>query len=101
MTGRPLRDDNRAARRGVNRRSGKVPVRNQRTGRVLPCCWAECDRDGDNRYQLVINQLTGHMQPCLCAQCKLTQLRAQSLIYIFCGDNHRAAYVGSHRDVRP
>lgn len=65
--------------------SKKVLVRNQVTGRVLPCCLDECDRDADDRYQLK----TWHENP--------EAGRSSVLTYIFCKAEHRELYYAMMR----
>lgn len=55
-------------------------VRSGVTDRIIPCCWAECDRPGLKAHQLVVPE-----NP------------QKNLIYLFCSDRHRALYVNSHR----
>jgi hypothetical protein len=59
------------------RRAGRgTKVRNVQTGRVLPCNWSDCWKDGDDRIQIVIP----HDAP---------NRAGDTLTYIFCSDDHR------------
>src|SRR5262245_44882612 len=55
-------------------------VRNVTTGRVLPCCWMDCERDGDKRHQVMID----HEQP---------RWPGEQRVYIFCGSVHKQQYL--------
>jgi hypothetical protein len=70
---------------------GKRLVRNQGTGRVLPCCWEDCQEDGDDRYRVMVP----HDAP---------RWPGEKLIYIFCSYRHRDHYVAhvlaSRKDAR-
>lgn len=52
------------------------------TGRRIPCCWEDCERLGDTRWQVIARE------------------PERNLIYLFCGERHKAFYVHSHRDLR-
>lgn len=60
-------------------------VRNQLTGRVLPCCWDTCQRDGDDRHGVSVP----HDAP---------RFKGERLRYIFCSPAHAAYWRNSHRD---
>ena len=49
------------------------------TGRNIPCCWAECDRDGDDLYEAVVWEGSP----------------ARDFHYLFCCDRHRALWLHS------
>lgn len=51
------------------------------TGRPLPCCWTDCERLGDTRYQAVVRE------------------PERNLIYLFCTDGHLHYWVNSHKDM--
>lgn len=58
-------------------------VRNVQTGRVLPCCWSDCQEDGNDRIQVQLP----HDQP----RWRDPKTGAQEmLVYIFCSDEHKA-----------
>jgi hypothetical protein len=50
------------------------------TGRRLPCCWDDCERLGDTRWQVVARS------------------PQRNLIYLFCSERHRLLYANSHRE---
>lgn len=58
-------------------RPRRTRVRNQMTGRVLPCCWSDCERDGYDEIQVAKD----HEDP---------RWPGEKRIYIFCSDAHRA-----------
>lgn len=60
-------------------------VRNVTTGRVLPCCWADCENDGDNRIRIE----APHPQP---RWKDPTTGRQEMEVYIFCSESHRLAF---------
>jgi len=52
------------------------------TGRIIPCCWADCDRAGRTEHQIVIREAgspDGRVPP-------------RNLIYLFCSERHRLYY---------
>lgn len=63
-------------------------VRNQGTGRVLPCCWDDCQADGDDFYRVMVP----HDAP---------RWPGEKLIYIFCSYAHRDMYVAQVMANRP
>lgn len=76
----------RVLQRGLPGTSTKV--RNVSTGRVLPCCWGPCERDGDDRVQVQVP----HDQP---------RWPGEKLIYIFCSDLCRGEWLkGTPQDYR-
>lgn len=59
-------------------------VRNVETGRVLPCCWDDCEKEGSTRFEIQVP----HPQP----RWKDPQTGKQEmLVYIFCSEAHKAA----------
>lgn len=66
-------------------RSRVQRVRNQITGRVLPCCWSDCERDGDLRYKIVVREDSPDERP----KAGIVNTRT----YVFCSDGHREFYV--------
>lgn len=59
-------------------------VRNVSTGRVLPCCWSDCERAGSDRIQLQVK----HERP----RWRTPDGRQEMLVYIFCSDEHKEHY---------
>lgn len=55
-------------------------VRNPRTGRILPCCWDDCERHGHDEHKIVVQNGTG-----------------PALHYIFCTAGHKHLYAWSHK----
>lgn len=55
------------------------PVRSGATGRIIPCCWGECDRPGYERFAIRV-----HESP------------QRTTIYLFCSARHRAYYANGH-----
>jgi hypothetical protein len=55
-------------------------VRNQATGRVLPCCYSDCQIDGDNRYRVEVP----HDNP---------RFDGERLVYIFCTELHKGFWL--------
>jgi len=55
-------------------------VRNVTTGRVLPCCWQDCERDGDNRHRVE----APHEHP---------RFPGEMLAFIFCGSVHKQQFL--------
>lgn len=78
----------RAVEGGVLLRPGGsgTKVRNVTTGRVLPCCYGECEKPGDDTIRVMvdhdaprwINEQTGERE---------------KLVYIFCSDFHKGLYI--------
>jgi hypothetical protein len=61
-------------------------VRNVETGRVLPCCWSDCEKDGSS----LITVEVPHNQP----RWKDPTTGAQEmLVYIFCSQAHKTEFV--------
>ena len=60
---------------------GSTVVRNVSTGRVLPCCYADCWEDGNKN----ITFEKPHEAP---------RWEGELLIYIFCSYKHRDYYIG-------
>lgn len=50
-------------------------------GRVLPCCWSDCERDGDLRYKAVFRDPNPERPV------------KSTLTYVFCSPAHRALYL--------
>lgn len=69
---------------GVPRQTQRVT--NQITGRVLPCCWQDCTKPGDNNYRVEVK----HNQPRW--KDPLTG-KQEMLVYIFCGQRHKEMFV--------
>lgn len=65
--------------------SRAVLVRNQLTGRVLPCCWDDCAQPGDDRHAVNVP----HDAP---------RFPGEQLRYVFCSPRHAAYWKHSHRD---
>jgi hypothetical protein len=61
-------------------------VRNVESGRVLPCCWADCTADGDDRIFVEVP----HSQPRWRDPATGKQ---EMLVYIFCDDGHKAMWL--------
>lgn len=59
-------------------------VRNRLTGRVLPCCWADCEIPGDD----AIRHAELHDLP---------RFDGERLVWIFCSDRHRLFWLAAHR----
>lgn len=57
----------------------KQRVRNVATGRVLPCCYDDCERDGDTRHRIEVP----HEAP---------RFKGEKVVYIFCGESHKRMY---------
>jgi hypothetical protein len=60
-------------------------VRNRSTGRVLLCCWTDCQRNGDKRIRASLPHPTPRWE-------------GERLIYIFCCENHKAHWLAGHRE---
>jgi hypothetical protein len=77
----------RATKGGVVlRRAGTgVKVRNVETGRVIPCSWDDCMKDGDDTIRIMVD----HEQPRWRDPVTGEQ---EKLIYIFCSDLHKGFY---------
>lgn len=71
---------------GFSRPGHAQLVRNQATGRVLPCCWQDCTRNADNRFRVEVP----HNQPRW--KDELTG-KQEMLVYTFCGDRHKLMFV--------
>ncbi len=56
-------------------------VRNVVSGRILPCCWEDCERHGDARHEVA--EIDG----------------ARVSIMIFCSARHRLFYLNSSRQL--
>lgn len=69
---------------GFSRRPQRV--RNVATGRVLPCCWQDCERLGDNAFRIEVP----HSQP---RWRDPVTGKQEMVVYVFCGDPHRRAFV--------
>lgn len=67
---------------GAGNEVNKQRVRNVTTGRVLPCCWADCMVNGDNRYRITVP----HDQP-------ERRDSGDTLTYIFCSEQHKTYYL--------
>jgi hypothetical protein len=50
-------------------------VRSGATGRIIPCCWAECDKPGHAEYEIRIHEGAGRV-----------------VHYLFCSSRHRLFY---------
>lgn len=61
--------------------SHPIRVRDPITGEPLPCCWADCQRLGDDRYRIVVHDSA-----------------FRTVTFIFCGERHKAFYRNSHLD---
>lgn len=59
--------------------TGRVRVRNA-NGQALPCCWSDCEAEGDNRHRVEVD----HNAP---------KFPGEKLVYIFCGAPHRQLYL--------
>lgn len=70
--------------------SARKLVRNQLTGRVLPCCLEDCQKDGDNRYQVRVP----HEDPRWRDEASGTQ---EALIYIFCSPRHQDLWMAYYK----
>lgn len=57
-------------------------VRNQLTGRVLPCCWDTCESPGDNQVRVEVP----HDAP---------RWPGEKLVYIFCSERHQGYWLNS------
>jgi len=55
-------------------------VRNVVTGRIFPCCWADCDRDGSTDFQVQVP----HDAP---------RFPGEMYVYIFCSEAHARFFV--------
>lgn len=56
-------------------------VRNPNTGRILPCCWSDCERHGHDEHKFVVpgeDHIPRH--------------------YIFCTEGHKNLYINSARN---
>lgn len=80
MSNRRRRPPPRLLRRGTLL-TGSTTVSNLSTGRVLPCCYADCWEDGNKN----ITFEKPHEAP---------RWPGEKLIYIFCTFTHRDAYTG-------
>ncbi len=67
--------------------SRRVLVRNQITGRVLPCCGDNCDVPGDDRHAVHVP----HDSP---------RFAGEQLVYVFCSERHAAYWRFSHRSTQ-
>lgn len=56
-------------------------VRNPGTGRILPCCWDDCERNGHDEYKIIVHNKVKTNPP---------------LHYIFCSERHKMLYANSH-----
>lgn len=50
-----------------------------RTGLPLLCCWTECDRLGDDRYETIVRE------------------PRRLLHYVFCSERHKMLWAHSHK----
>jgi hypothetical protein len=60
-------------------------VRNVETGRILPCCYAECMRAGRSNITVELPHNAPRWRDELTGQ-------QEMLVYIYCSDQHRAAH---------
>lgn len=60
-------------------------VRNRETGRIFPCCYADCDKAGDKRIKIEVP----HSQP---RWRDRKTGRQEMVIYIFCSEPHRLEF---------
>jgi hypothetical protein len=60
-------------------------VRHVTTGRVLPCCYGLCEKDGDDTIRIMVDHDTPRWID------EATGRREQ-LVYIFCSDFHKGLY---------
>jgi hypothetical protein len=70
-------------------------VRNRETGRILPCCWDDCEKPGNARIwaEVTDGEFTdADMVPPLMVGTPKT------FRYIFCAERHRAYWENSQRD---
>ena len=59
-------------------------VRSGATGKLIPCCWAECDRPGREQFSIRVVEAR-HGVP-----------TGRTTIYLFCGSRHRLLYAQGH-----
>jgi len=77
-------------RPGHHATTGVQKVRNQATGRVLPCCYGDCERDGDNRHRVEVP----HKEPRWRDPATDPATgRQEMLVYIFCGERCKRAWL--------
>jgi hypothetical protein len=65
----------------IGRFGGRRDLVRNAHGKPLPCCWSECWRDGSTKHQVV----APHDGP---------GREGDTLTYIFCGQVHRALWLG-------
>lgn len=61
-------------------------VRNQESGRVLPCCWSDCMADGDDRIRVEVPHDTPRWSD-------PTTGKQEMLVYIFCSEAHKEQWL--------
>jgi hypothetical protein len=54
-------------------------MRSGTTGRLIPCCWTECQRVGDTRWQI-----------------RVYESPVKTTIYLFCGERCKEYWRNSH-----
>ena len=57
-------------------------VRSGVTGKLIPCCWAECDRHGREQFSIRIHEKDRFGLP-----------TGRVTVYLFCSQRHRLFYV--------
>lgn len=65
-------------------------VRSGATGKLIPCCWTECDKVGNSRYEH-----REFLQMIQIGSARIPQYR----IYLFCKERHRELWRNSVRDL--
>lgn len=65
------------------------PVPNGRGG-VLPCCYKDCERPGDNGHRVMVDHDTPSWRDQKTGRC-------EQLVYVFCGDGHRSLWLAEFR----
>jgi hypothetical protein len=60
-------------------------VRNVETGRILPCCYADCERAGRSNITVELPHNAPRWRD-------PTTGRQEMIVYIYCSDQHRAAH---------
>lgn len=59
-------------------------------GGVLPCCYQDCTRPGDNRHRVQVDHDSPSWRDPNTGRC-------EQLVYVFCGDGHRDLWREQHR----
>jgi len=73
-----------------------VTVVRNRVGKILPCCWDDCERAGHTQFEArVPAEPIDETEAWMVATGQVPQPMA---IYVFCSVRHKMLWVNSHRD---